>query len=48
MRERCQKKEVLKMKFFVTKKDDKIIKTDKFEIKKITKKLKERIFDIQL
>ena len=41
-------KEVLKMKSFVTNKGDKFIKTDKFKIKKITEKDKERIFEIIL
>ena len=41
-------KEVLKMKSFVTHKGDKLIKTDKFKIKKITEKDKERIFEIIL
>ena len=41
-------KEVLKMKSFVTNKEDKLIKTDKFKIKKITEKDKERIFEIIL
>ena len=41
-------KEVLKMKSFVTNKGDKLIKTDKFKIKKISEKDKERIFEIIL
>jgi len=41
-------KEVLKMKSFVTNKGDKLIKTDKFRIKKISEKDKERIFEIVL
>ncbi len=41
-------KEVLKMKSFITSKGDKIIKTDKFKIKKIIEKEKERIFEINL
>ena len=41
-------KEVLKMKSFVTNKGDKLIKTDKFEITKISEKEKERIFEIIL
>lgn len=41
-------KEVLKMKSFVTNKGDKLIKTDKFKIKKISEKDKERIFEIVL
>ena len=41
-------KEVLKMKSFVTNKGEKLIKTDKFKIKKISEKDKERVFDIIL
>ena len=41
-------KEVVKMKSFVTNKGDKLIKTDKFKIKKIYEKDKERIFEIIL
>ena len=41
-------KEVLKMKSFVTNKGNKLIKTDKFKIKKISEKDKERIFEIIL
>ena len=41
-------KEVLKMKSFVTNKGNKIVKTDKFKIKKISEKDKERIFEIIL
>lgn len=41
-------KEVLKMKSFVTNKGDKLIKTDKFKIKKISEKDRERIFEIIL
>ena len=41
-------KEVLKMKSFVTDKGDKLIKTSKFKIKKISEKDSERIFDIYL
>tara|TARA_Y100000768_G_C23754048_1_gene575326 strand:- start:81 stop:284 length:204 start_codon:yes stop_codon:yes gene_type:complete len=41
-------KEVIKMKSFVTNKGDKLIKTSKFKIKKITEKDKERNFDIIL
>ena len=41
-------KEVIKMKSFVTNKGDKLIKTDKFKIKKIYEKDKERIFEIVL
>mgnify|MGYP000060650022 FL=1 len=41
-------KEVLKMKSFVTNKGDKLLKTDKFKIKKIFEKDKERVFEIIL
>ena len=41
-------KELLKMKSFVTNKGEKLIKTDKFKIKKISEKDKERIFEIIL
>ena len=41
-------KEVIKMKSFVTNKGDKLVKTSKFKIKKITEKDKERNFDIIL
>ena len=41
-------KEVLKMKSFVTNKGEKLIKTDKFKIIKISEKDKERIFEIIL
>ena len=41
-------KEVLKMKSFVTNKGEKLIKTDKFKIKKIIEKDKERIYDVSL
>ena len=41
-------KEVLKMKSFVTNKGDKLVKTDKFKIKKISEKETERIFEIIL
>ena len=41
-------KEVLKMKSFVTNKGEKLSKTDKFKIKKISEKDKERIFEIIL
>ena len=41
-------KEVLKMKSFVTNNGYKIVKTDNFEIKKISEKDKERIFEIIL
>ena len=41
-------KEVLKMKSFITNKGDKLIKTEKFKIKKISEKETERIFEIIL
>ena len=41
-------KEVLKMKSFVTNKGDKLVKTEKFKIKKISEKAAERIFGISL
>ena len=41
-------KEVLKMKSFVTNKGDKLVKTGKFKIKKISEKETERIFEIIL
>ena len=41
-------KEVLKMKSFVTNNGAKLVKTDKFKIKNINDKNKERIFDISL
>tara|TARA_Y100000768_G_scaffold261809_1_gene199527 strand:+ start:125 stop:316 length:192 start_codon:yes stop_codon:yes gene_type:complete len=41
-------KEVLKMKSFVTNNGAKLVKTDKFKIKNINDKNKERIFEISL
>ena len=41
-------KEVLKMKSFVTIKGDKLVKTDKFKIREISEKDKERIYEIVL
>ncbi len=41
-------KEVIKMKSFVTNKGEKLFKTDKFKIKKITENPDKRIYDIQL
>ena len=41
-------KEVLKMKTIVTNKGDKLVKTEKFKIKKISEKETERIFEINL
>ena len=45
---KMQEKEVLKMKSFVTNKGDKLVKTEKFKIKKISEKETERIFEINL
>ena len=41
-------KEVLKMKSFLTSKGGKLVKTEKFKIKKITEKDKERVFEVIL
>ena len=41
-------KEVIKMKSFVTGKGEKLTKTSKFKIKKISEKDKERIYEIVL
>jgi hypothetical protein len=41
-------KEVLKMKSFFKRKGDKLVKTEKFKIKKITEKDKERVFEVIL
>ncbi len=41
-------KEVIKMKSFVTNIGDKLVKTDKFKIKKVIEKDKERIFEVTL
>ena len=41
-------KEVLKMKSFVTNKGEKLIKTDKFKIIKISENDRERMFEIIL
>ena len=41
-------KELLKMTSFITNKGDKLIKTDKFKIKKISENDRERIFEIIL
>ena len=41
-------KEVIKMKSFVTNKGEKLTKTSKFKIKKISEKNKERIYEIML
>ena len=43
---KMSEKEVIKMKSFVTSKGEKLSKTDKFKIKKITEKDKERVFDV--
>ena len=45
---KMSEKEVLKMKSFVTNKGNKLVKTDKFKIQKISEKDKERIFEIIL
>ena len=45
---KMSEKEVIKMKSFMTIKGEKLIKTSKFKIKKISEKDKERIFDISL
>tara|TARA_B100000902_G_scaffold97536_1_gene100108 strand:+ start:1796 stop:1987 length:192 start_codon:yes stop_codon:yes gene_type:complete len=41
-------KEVLKMKSFVTNKGNKLVKTEKFKIIKISEKETERVFEISL
>ncbi len=41
-------KEVLKMKSFVTNKGEKLSKTEKFKIRKVQEKDKERVFEINL
>ena len=41
-------KEVLKMKSFVTNTGDKLLKTEKFKIKKVYDTDKERVFEISL
>ena len=41
-------KEVIKMKSFVSNKGEKLVKTSKFKIKKITEKENERNFEIVL
>ena len=43
---KMSEKEVLKMKSFVTSKGDKLVKTDKFKIREISEKDKERIYEI--
>ena len=45
---KMSEKEVIKMKSFVTNLGDKLVKTSKFKIKKITEKDKERNFEITL
>ena len=45
---KMSEKEVLKMNSFVTNKGDKLVKTEKFKIKKITEKDKERVFEVIL
>ena len=41
-------KEVLKMKSFVTNKGNKLVKTEKFKIIKVSEKETERVFEISL
>ena len=41
-------KEVLKMKSFVTNKGEKLSKTEKFKIRNVQEKDKERVFEINL
>ena len=41
-------KEVIKMKSFVSSKGEKLVKTSKFKIKKITEKENERVYEINL
>jgi len=41
-------KEVFKMKSFVTNTGEKLLKTDKFKVKKVFDKDKERLFEITL
>ena len=45
---KMSEKEVLKMKSFVTNKGEKLVKTDKFKIQKISEKDNERLFEIIL
>ena len=45
---KMSEKEVIKMKSFVTGKGEKLTKTSKFKIKKISEKNKERIYEIML
>ena len=45
---KMSEKEVIKMKSFVTGKGEKLTKTSKFKIKKISEKDKERIYEIVL
>ena len=45
---KMSEKEVIKMKSFVTKKGDKLVKTSKFKINKVTDNLKERLFELNL
>ncbi len=45
---KMSEKEVIKMKSFVTGKGEKLTKTSKFKIKKISEKNKERIYEIAL
>ena len=45
---KMSEKEVIKMKSFVLSKGEKLVKTSKFKIKKITEKEKERVYEINL
>ena len=45
---KMSEKEVFKMKSFVTKSGEKLVKTAKFKIKKVSEREKERIFEITL
>lgn len=45
---KMSEKEVIKMKSFVSSKGEKLVKTSKFKIKKITEKEKERVYEINL
>lgn len=45
---KMSEKEVFKMKSFITKSGEKLVKTAKFKIKKVSEGEKERIFEITL
>tara|TARA_B100000029_G_scaffold433933_1_gene447020 strand:+ start:173 stop:364 length:192 start_codon:yes stop_codon:yes gene_type:complete len=45
---KMSEKEVTKMKSFVTKKGEKLVKSSKFKVLKVVDKDKERIFEINL